>query len=229
MIYCVVPEPLADELYREARRATTRTTRTSTVIVDRREFDRRARHGRAGEPADRAQRRIVRDRRRATRRRRPAPAGPRLSRRRLRARRARAAGRVKLVVHVDGGARGNPGPAAAAAVISDARRDRARPSAPRRWARPPTTSPSTARCCSGSSTPRSSAPARSRWSATPSWSRKQVKGALQGQATPRMRPLHAQRAGGARAFRAAGRSVPSRAPRTRTPTRSSTQALDQRA
>jgi len=27
---------------------------------------------------------------------------------------------VKLVVHVDGGARGNPGPAAAAAVISDA-------------------------------------------------------------------------------------------------------------
>ncbi|HUH81447.1 MAG TPA: reverse transcriptase-like protein, partial [Solirubrobacteraceae bacterium] len=27
---------------------------------------------------------------------------------------------MKLVVHVDGGARGNPGPAAAAAVISDA-------------------------------------------------------------------------------------------------------------
>jgi ribonuclease HI len=27
---------------------------------------------------------------------------------------------VKLVVHVDGGARGNPGPAAAAAVLSDA-------------------------------------------------------------------------------------------------------------
>ena len=51
--------------------------------------------------------------------------------------------RVKVVVHVDGGARGNPGPAAAAAVITDARRRGARRgdrcSAPR-----PTTSPNTA-------------------------------------------------------------------------------------
>ena len=33
---------------------------------------------------------------------------------------ATGSGPLKLVVHVDGGARGNPGPAAAAAVISDA-------------------------------------------------------------------------------------------------------------
>ena len=54
---------------------------------------------------------------------------------------------AKLVVHVDGGARGNPGPAAAAAVS---------PSRTARWStRPPrcsgrrrTTSPSTAGCCS---------------------------------------------------------------------------------
>jgi ribonuclease HI len=35
-------------------------------------------------------------------------------------RRSKRAGRIRAVVHVDGGARGNPGPAAAAAVVSDA-------------------------------------------------------------------------------------------------------------
>ena len=53
---------------------------------------------------------------------------------------------MKVVVHVDGGARGNPGPAAIGVVVSDpdgavlAR-------SPRRSAWPRTTSPSTGRCC----------------------------------------------------------------------------------
>jgi hypothetical protein len=67
MIYCVVPRPLADELY-------TRLVDyyqdedNVTVIIDRRQFDRRARGGRSwqGFPAmDTVQRRVVRDRRRA--------------------------------------------------------------------------------------------------------------------------------------------------------------------
>ena len=67
MIYCVVPRPLADELtprfleyYKDEVNV--------TVIVDRREFDRRARHGHADPAApgeNGAQRRVVRDRRRA--------------------------------------------------------------------------------------------------------------------------------------------------------------------
>jgi hypothetical protein len=67
MIYCVVPRPLADELtpsllehYKDEENV--------TVIVDRREFDRRARYGHSGAPAPRSdgsQRRVVRDRRRA--------------------------------------------------------------------------------------------------------------------------------------------------------------------
>jgi hypothetical protein len=67
MIYCVVPRPLADELY-------TRLVDyyqdedNVTVIIDRRQFDRRARgrRSRHGFPAmDTVQRRVVRDRRRA--------------------------------------------------------------------------------------------------------------------------------------------------------------------
>ena len=68
------------------------------VIIDRRKSERRARGEEHG-----GEHREVRDRRR-----------------RARAGRVPAARheRVKLVVHVDGGARGNPGPAAAAAVLS---------------------------------------------------------------------------------------------------------------
>ena len=67
MIYCVVPRPLADELY-------TRLVDyyqdedNVTVIIDRRQFDRRARGGRSRQvfPAmDTVQRRVVRERRRA--------------------------------------------------------------------------------------------------------------------------------------------------------------------
>jgi hypothetical protein len=66
MIYCVVPRPLADELYDQLVEHYCDDANV-TVIVDRREFDRRARYGRSSGTAgdDGAQRRIVRDRRRA--------------------------------------------------------------------------------------------------------------------------------------------------------------------
>ena len=67
MIYCVVPQPLADELYPKLVEHYAGEENVS-VIVDRREFDRRARRGRSADGAgaeDGAQRRVVRDRRRA--------------------------------------------------------------------------------------------------------------------------------------------------------------------
>jgi hypothetical protein len=66
MIYCVVPRPLADELYPKLVEHYS-GDQNVTVIVDRREFDRRARYARSGASADgdAQQRRIVRDRRRA--------------------------------------------------------------------------------------------------------------------------------------------------------------------
>ncbi len=68
MIYCVVPKPLEDELYPKLVEHY-RDEDNVTVIVDRREFDRRARGGRtdAKAPAasDEASRRVIRDRRRA--------------------------------------------------------------------------------------------------------------------------------------------------------------------
>jgi hypothetical protein len=67
MIYCVVPKPLADELYPKLVKHYADEDNV-TVIVDRREFDRRARRGgsvaKAAAPEG-APRRIVRDRRRA--------------------------------------------------------------------------------------------------------------------------------------------------------------------
>jgi hypothetical protein len=65
MIYCVVPRPLADELYPKLVEHYSADENVS-VIVDRRQFDRRARYAAAGSrPEEPAQRRIVRDRRRA--------------------------------------------------------------------------------------------------------------------------------------------------------------------
>jgi hypothetical protein len=66
MIYCVVPRPLADELYPKLLKHYEDEDNV-TVIVDRREFDRRARRGRseAASAGERPQRRVVRDRRRA--------------------------------------------------------------------------------------------------------------------------------------------------------------------
>ncbi len=67
MIYCVVPKPLAEELYPKLSEHYANEDNL-TVIVDRREFDRRARLGssvaKAAAPEG-APRRIVRDRRRA--------------------------------------------------------------------------------------------------------------------------------------------------------------------
>jgi hypothetical protein len=66
MIYCVVPRPLADELYPKLVEHYSGDDNV-TVIVDRREFDRRARYARShgSISEDAKQRRIVRDRRRA--------------------------------------------------------------------------------------------------------------------------------------------------------------------
>jgi hypothetical protein len=66
MIYCVVPRPLADELFDKLSTYYADEDNV-TVIVDRRRFDRRARGARAGDGpgAGAAQRRVVRDRRRA--------------------------------------------------------------------------------------------------------------------------------------------------------------------
>ena len=66
MIYCVVPKPLAEELYPKLVEHY-KDEENVTVIIDRREFDRRARYGRSESPkaSDGLQRRIVRDRRRA--------------------------------------------------------------------------------------------------------------------------------------------------------------------
>jgi hypothetical protein len=74
MIYCVVPKPLADELYPKLVEYYAGEENVQ-VIVDRREFDRRARSKRSVAPGDAArtegsvqgagQRRVVRDRRRA--------------------------------------------------------------------------------------------------------------------------------------------------------------------
>jgi hypothetical protein len=66
MVYCVVPKPMADELYSKLVDHYADDDNV-TVIVDRRVADRRARRGRSSASAagDYAQRRIVRDRRRA--------------------------------------------------------------------------------------------------------------------------------------------------------------------
>ena len=108
MIYCVVPEALADELY-DKLAAYYADDPNVEVIVDRRKSERRERGSTGGGAA-----------------RGPRPAPP-----------ARAgefppiapsslSSPMQVVVHVDGGARGNPGPAAVAAVVSDARRRGAR-------------------------------------------------------------------------------------------------------
>jgi len=64
MIYCVVPKELADELYPKLVEHYA-SNENVTVIVERREFDRRARRGQSGDVSVADQRRIVRDRRRA--------------------------------------------------------------------------------------------------------------------------------------------------------------------
>ena len=159
VIYCVVPEPLADELYGRLA-GYYEGDPNVTVIVDRRRSERREPGSTGGGQRE------VRDRRRPRVRGR-VPADQR------QLTLARRAGlldspAVQVVVHVDGGARGNPGPAAAAAVVSapdgrvldesavtlgHATNNVAEYRAPR---------------CSGSSAPPRSAPPRSRSSTTPS-------------------------------------------------------------
>jgi hypothetical protein len=64
MIYSVVPKALADELYPKLVEYYAGDDNV-TVIVERREFDRRARQGASSVTPEQQQRRIVRDRRRA--------------------------------------------------------------------------------------------------------------------------------------------------------------------
>jgi hypothetical protein len=64
MIYCVVPKPLTETLYPKLTEHYS-DDENVTVIVERREFDRRARSGRTSAASEGAQRRVVRDRRRA--------------------------------------------------------------------------------------------------------------------------------------------------------------------
>jgi hypothetical protein len=64
MIYCVVPKALEEELYPKMVERY-KDDENVTVIVERRKFDRRARRASTGAVDDGAQRRIVRDRRRA--------------------------------------------------------------------------------------------------------------------------------------------------------------------
>jgi hypothetical protein len=64
MIYCVVPRALADELLPRMQERY-KDDDNVTVIVERREFDRRARRTRTGAGDGGDQRRVVRDRRRA--------------------------------------------------------------------------------------------------------------------------------------------------------------------
>jgi len=64
MIYCVVPRQLADELLPQLEKRY-KDDENVTVIVDRREFDRRGRQARPEPGSVDAQKRVVRDRRRA--------------------------------------------------------------------------------------------------------------------------------------------------------------------
>jgi hypothetical protein len=64
MIYSVVPKPLADELYPKLAEYYEGEENVS-VIVDRREFDRRARSKSAATASADAEQRVVRERRRA--------------------------------------------------------------------------------------------------------------------------------------------------------------------
>ena len=63
MIYCVVPTALEGQLF-EKLTAHYRDDDNVEVIVERRRFDRRARHGHRADAAT-LERRIIRDRRRA--------------------------------------------------------------------------------------------------------------------------------------------------------------------
>ena len=160
MIYCVVPKPLADELYPKLVKRYEDDDNV-TVIVDRREADRRARGSRPSESD--LQRRVS------------ATVAAPASREILPLSTARTAcggpsvatATMKVVVHVDGGSRGNPGPAAAASVVSTPTGE-VLDEASELLGRSPTTSPSTARCCSAWRARARLGHARSRSSTTPS-------------------------------------------------------------
>ena len=115
---------------------------------------------------------------------------------------------MKLVVHVDGGARGNPGPAAAAAVLSTPDGEVVDEAARAARRRDATTSPSTAGCCSGSRAPRELGADEVEVVNDSELVAKQVNGAYKVK-HPDMRPLHAEAMEALRDFeRWTVRSVP---------------------
>ena len=107
---------------------------------------------------------------------------------------------MKLVVHVDGGSRGNPGPAAAAAVLSTPDGDVVDEAAVT-LGRRPTTSRSTAGCCSGSSARPRSAPTEVEVINDSELIAHQVNGRYKVK-HPDMKPLHAEALRGAGRLRA---------------------------
>jgi hypothetical protein len=64
MIYCVVPRELEDSLYPRLVEHY-KDDDNVTVIIERREYDRRGRSGTSGAAGPEAEQRVVRDRRRA--------------------------------------------------------------------------------------------------------------------------------------------------------------------
>ena len=156
MIYCVVPEELARRALRQARGLL--PGRPEREGHHRPAQVRAARRAAAEGEDEAAPARDARP---------PSPARPR----RVPAARLSASARgVKVVVHVDGGRARQPRARGRGGRALDARRRRPRRGHRGPRAAPPTTSPSTAGCCSASPGPRPWAPPRSRSSTTPSWS-----------------------------------------------------------
>ena len=201
LIYCVVPAALADELY-DKLVAYYADDPNVTVIVDRRRGERRTR-GEAG-----GGKRQLRDRRQRSGR----LAAPRAS-------------AMKLVVHVDGGARGNPGPAAIGVVVSDAEggvlEELGEPIGET------TNNVAEYRALlRGLERARALGADEVEVVGDSELVAKQVNGQYKVKHAG-LRPLHARGAAGARVASSAGRCAPSRAPRTRAPTRSSTRRSTQ--
>ena len=112
MIYCVVPEELAPELY-DRLAAYYADDGNVQVIIDRRRSNvataiRAVRPVASSASSATVGAPVFPATSRSSTLRAPPPLSPTTRR------------RVRVIVHVDGGARGNPGPAAAAAVVSDA-------------------------------------------------------------------------------------------------------------
>ena len=196
MIYCVIPEALADQL-KDKLTDYYKDDPNVEVIIDRRKSERRERGRRWGQaraarpPPPARSRQLPQDRRLTLR---------------------LAASEPSVVVHVDGGSRGNPGPAGIGVVITDP--DGASSRAPTTTsARRRTTRPSTTRCCWVWNVHALSAPARSRSSTTRSSSSGRSRGEYRVK-KPELRDCSTSRLSRCSRASRAGPSARSRASRT---------------